>query len=441
MSSTWDELSGRHNASFIENQETLRAAVPSPISDYTSVEDALSKVRSKMRPRHVAESVPVDGAFHRVSSRQVFAPHDVPKLSSSHMDGFAVISKDTGNARPSRPLALELVGAAGPGARSNRTIKSGEAVQVATGAMLPPGADAVVPKEHAEVSGGKVFVKLAVEPGSFVYHAGGDFRKGEVVLAKGRRVRAQDIGLMIGLGFARMDVWTRPKVKVIATGSELTRSIRPEAGKTRESHSHVFMSLISSLGCVPLDGGVIGDDPRTLAKALRSAVATSDFVVTLGGTSAGGKDLIVDAVAGLRPDVLIHGIKLDRGRVTGVACVRGKPVLMLPGPIQAAMNAFLILGVPLAEELSGWERQDMEFVCKLGSDWEGRKRFSDFKKVVYVRLRKGDETTADPLLGETESIRILTDADAYLVVPEGVTRLTAGTPVKVRLVPGFSDNL
>ena len=307
--------------------------------------------------------------------------------------------------------------------------------------MLPAGADAVVPKEYAEVKGRRVLVKLAVEKGGHVFGAGDDIRRGDVVLASGRPVRAQDIGLMISLRFTRVEVWKRPRLTVIATGSELTRSARPGAGKVRESHSHVFLRLIEAQGCVALDGGVVGDSPRALVKALRRALGSSDLVVTLGGTSAGGRDLIVDAVADLHPDVLLHGIRLDRGRVTGIASVNSKPILMLPGPIQAALNAFLVLGIPLIDLLSGRENYGTEFTCTLAKDWEARKRFSDFRKVVYVKLRTAEETVAEPMLAETESMKLLTDSDAYLVVPESVMTLKAGSRIKVRLLPGFSGAL
>jgi len=412
--------------------------VPSRISAYTAVDVALSTITSKILPNSEVEMVSVEDSLGRTTAREVLAPFDVPKLPSSHMDGFAVISKDVENATASHPRTLKVVGAATPGAREKRVIGKGEAMQVATGAMLPPGADTVIPKENVEVIGDKVVLTLAPEKGSYVYKAGEDFHKGDLALGKGRRIRAQDIGLMIGLGLTKLEVWARPRITVIATGSELTRSSTPEAGKIRESHSPVFLSLLRSMGCIPVDGGVVGDDPKALAEALQKALAGTDFVITLGGTSAGGKDLIVDVVAGLSPAALVHGIKLDRGRVTGIACVKGKPVLMLPGPIQAAMNAFLVLGVPLAKVLSGREEHDTSFACRLGKDWEGRRRFSDFRKVVYVKLRSGAETIADPLLGETESIRILTDADAYFIVPESVTRIRAGTVVNVSLVPGFS---
>jgi len=387
------------------------------------------------------ETVSVERAFRRVSSQQVLASRDIPELPTSHMDGYAVRSRDLETASSKRPAILKLIAAVGPGSRLEHAIGRGETVQVATGAVLPSGADAVVPKERAVVRGSEVAVNAPTAEGSYVYAVGEDFKRGNELVAKGRQLRAQDVGLLVGLGLSTLKVWSKPRVTVIATGSELTRSTKPTSGKIRESHSHVFMHLIGSLGSILLDGGVVGDDPTALAKALRKALASSDFVITLGGTSAGGRDIIVDTTSTLRPSVLVHGIKLDRGRVTGVACVDGKPILMMPGPIQAAMNAFLVLGTPIIETLSGRNGASPEFICTLGKDWLARKRFSDFEKVVYVRLKIGDENLAEPLSAETESMRLLTDSDAYLVVPEETTRLAAGSLVRVRLVPGFSEAL
>jgi molybdenum cofactor synthesis domain-containing protein len=406
--------------------------------DYTSVEYALSSVIGNLRVRPRVEVVPVRQAYGRVSSKDLLAPSDVPPFATSHMDGYAVISSDLKGATASRPTLLAVVGEVGPGARPRQRLTHGEAFQVATGAGLPPGADAVVPKEEAEPRGRTVLMKLPPKPGSHIYGAGEDVRRGQAVISAGQAIRAQDIGVMIALGFQSVGVWKKPKVAVIATGNELTSAGRPKAGKIRESHSPVLLRLADSFGCVPVDVGIVVDDPVALAGALRKALAASDFVVTLGGTSAGKRDHVIGTVSSLGPDVLFHGIKLDRGRVTGIASVGGKPVLMLPGPIQAAMNAFLVLGTPIIQRLSGRRSLGIEVACRMESDWESRKRFSDFKKVVYVKMKLRGEMLAEPLSAETESLMLLAAADGYALVPGNVTRLSAGDLVTVRLLPGFS---
>jgi len=398
----------------------------------------LSGVLQNIAPRGAVETLLTRNSYGRVSAEDVVAPSDVPPLATSHMDGFAVISRDVQGATESTPVTLAIEGQAGPGERPKHPLAPGKAIRIATGAVLPKGADAVVPIESAEVNGRKVKVELAVARGSYVFAAGEDVRKGAVVLSKGHAIRAQDIGMMIALGFAEVKVWKKPKVSVIATGNELTTASRPKEGQIRESHSPVLLRLCASWGCTPIDGGIVGDDPALLTKSIKRALATSDMVVTLGGTSAGRRDFVIESVQGLGPVVLFHGIKLDRGRVAGVAVVNGTPILMLPGPIQAAMNAFFVLGSVMIGKLSGNQKLGLELHCKIGQDWDARKRFADFRKVVYFKLRYGRETIAEPILAETESLKLLADADGYFVVPEDVRHISKGSSVKVNLIPGFS---
>jgi putative molybdopterin biosynthesis protein len=296
----------------------------------------------------------------------------------------------------------------------------------------------VVPVESAKLEDGEVHVGFAPSKGEHVFKAGQDIRRGELILPEGHRIRAQDVGILLSLGFRKVRARKRVTVAVLATGSELTPASRPRKGKTVESHSLIFLRLAEALGCATLDMGIARDDPGALRTALGGALAKSDFVVTLGGTSAGGRDLVVCAVSSLRPSALVHGLRLDRGRVTGLASVKGKPILMLPGPIQAATNAFLLVGVPIVERLAGSKEASLSVACVLGAPWQARNRFSDFQKVVYVKLKTGAQTVAEPITGETESMKLLADADGYFLVPENVRKLETGDRVSVRLVPGFS---
>ena len=412
--------------------------MPSSVNEYTAVGDALKLAKRHLRSLRKSESIRTLRSYGRILSQDIVAPTDVPPSPTSHMDGFAVRSGDLLGATAATPALLRMVGSSGPGERSKRAAAPHEAVQVATGALLPEGADTVVPVESARVMGRMIRISHAQGPGEHVFEAGRDIRSGQVLLQKGHVIRAQDIGILISIGCLRVGVWKRPRVAVIATGSELTSARKPRKGKVLESHSPIFIGLAKALGCDIQDFGVVGDDTRKLSEVLRAALSSSDLVLTSGGTSAGKRDLVVRAISGLRPELLIHGLKLDRGRVAGLAVLKGKPVLMLPGPIQAAANAFLVVGVPIIEELSGSVGTGLVVPCVIGGVWEARRRFSDFQKVVYVRLNPGAQPVAEPISGETESMKLLADADGFFVVPENTTRLEAGDRVEVRLIPGFS---
>jgi molybdenum cofactor synthesis domain-containing protein len=405
---------------------------------YAAVDDALRKVTDKILQRHQPEVVSTKKAYGRISAGDVASPTALPPFATSHMDGFAVISKDLQNAMIPSPIFLRLAGEMKLGSQNRRAIHHGEAIRVATGSRIPSGADTVLPSETVKQRGGRIAVSFEPERGSFVYNRGRDIRRGDVVLTKGQVIRAQQIGLLLGIGIARVRVWRRPRVSVMATGNELTNAAAPKPGRIRNSHSPFFLALIGALGCVPIDMGIVKDELPDVAQAIRESLARSDLVITLGGTSVGKKDVVVGAVSSLAPEVILHGIRMDRGRVTGIAVVGGKPVLMMPGPIQGAMNAFVLFGVQLVNLLSGSKGSGLEIPCRMGKGWEARKSFAHYTKVMYVKLDSQYRTTAEPIVGETESIKVLSDADGYVVVPEGVTRLRRGDVINVRLMPGFS---
>lgn len=408
------------------------------VEQYTPVDTALTQVLARVRPDRSAESLPSQLAYGRASAENVLAPADVPAHPTSHWDGYAVISADLSEASDSAPVSLKLTGSARPGASRRLAIGRGETVQVATGALLPSGADSVVPIESVETSGGRITVRRPSDAGSHVYKAGEDVKRGEAVLRKGQTIRAQDAGLLVALGIRKTKVWRKRRVSLIATGSELTDAARPRAGKVVNSHTPLFMRLVEELGCTAVDMGIVRDSAGDVSRRTKAALAKSDLVLTLGGTSAGKHDYVASSVASLHPDLLIHGIKMDRGRVSGAAVVRGKPILLMPGPIQGAMNAFLLLGIPIIEVLSGTTSKVTEIPCTFSEGWDARRRYSDFRKVVYVKLEGGPQLTAKPLEAETESMKLLAEADGYAVIPENVTRIDPGGRVMVRLLPGFS---
>lgn len=406
----------------------------SPVEEYSTVEAVVREALTAAATDPAVETVPTRSSCGRVASEDLLADENVPPLGSSHMDGFAFRYSDL-----LLPRGLRVVGELGPGQRSGHRLKAGEAVRVATGSLIPEGADTVVPLEQAEVTGERVSPLTKLERGQFVYEAGEDLRKGDLVIQKGARVRPQDLGLLIAMGVPRLAVFVKPRVTLIATGDELTNSIDARGGRVRNSHVPLFARLIEQVGCEPVDGGIVPDDPRRMTASLRKALGSSDLVLTMGGTSVGKRDVVGDSVARLGPEVVFHGIRMDRGRVAGLAVVGGKPVVMMPGPIQGAMNAFLLLAMPFVRKLSGQSNVGLALPARLSHGWEARKRFPNFTKVIYVSLRATDrELVAKPMTAETESMTLLSRANAFVIVPEEVTAMAAGEMVTALMLPGFS---
>jgi molybdopterin molybdotransferase len=257
-------------------------------------------------------------------------------------------------------------------------------------------------------------------------------------------LRPQDMGLLASLYVTRVKVFRKPKVAIIATGSELTsKEENIKLGKVLDTHSHIFSRLVDELGGLSFRMGIVADDIAKIRHKIESAMLKSmDLILTLGGSSVGKYDLVEAAINSIgKPDILFHGVKLDRGRVTGLGITKGKPIIIMPGPIQGAMNAFIVFAYPILKLLSGQlNRKPLSILSTLTEEWCARKKFSNFTKIIYVNIRnqRNGEFEADPVMGETETMTILTKSNGYIIVDEKTTHIKAGEKVKVQLLPGLS---
>src|SRR5437870_6169411 len=265
------------------------------------------------------------------------------------MDGYAVAASSLTGASSQSPRVLPLVGGLGFAHLRRRRLSRGRTMRVVTVGEHHVGADTVVPVEDANRADGKIYFLKEVQKGEFCFPIGVDVKKGAVVIHAGAAIRAQDIGMLALLGIRELRVFARPRVAIIATGNELVDSFditHPQ--KVRESHSPIFENLIREIGGVTSSREIVRDDLDLMSDAVERALGRSDIVLTLGGTSLGEADLVEQTLRRIsKKSRIVQDRKMDRGRVAGVAAVRGKPIVMLPGPVQGAMNAFLLLALPL----------------------------------------------------------------------------------------------
>jgi len=365
------------------------------------------------------------------------------------MDGYAINAQDIIQASERTPIVLKLKeGQIKPDRRvpPRSPLRKQEALRIGTGGFLPYGADSVVPLEETREDGkkNKVYIMTTLPAGSFVHQRGHDIKKGQEVMKRGRILRPQDIGLLELLHVTKVKVFKRPRVAIISTGSELTNEARyVKAGKVLDTHSGIISKLVEELGGLSFRMGITPDDIPKIRNKIESAMAQSmDLVLTLGGSSVGTYDLVETAINSMgKPTILFHGVKLDRGRVTGVAVIKGKPIIIMPGPIQGAVNAFIVFAYPIIKLLSGHIKvKPLRVDARMVQEWNARKRFPNFMKIIYVRLRtkKNGEYAADTIVGETESLTTLTMSNGYVLVDERTTHIKAGSKVKVNLLPGLS---
>ena len=411
------------------------------VQDYTSVNVAVQTVSRLISGRLPVETIKAEEAYGRLLSANIISPVNVPDKQRSHMDGFAVVARDLEGASSRSPRILDFVGDTDLVTSRTRRISSGEVAGISTGGKLPLGADAVVPVEHAKRVVERIHFFQEIEKGAFTFPIGNDVKKGSIVIRAGDRIRAQDAGMLALLGIRNVRAFARPRVAIIATGDELVDAFKAnDPSKVRDSHSPIFANLIREVGGVVNSQVIVGDKIGPMTVAIRRALRSSDIVLTLGGTSLGEGDLVEQVLLNIsKRSRIIHGVRMDRGRVAGIAAVQRKPVVMLPGPVQGAMNAFFLLALPLILKMSSGKDSVDVVSARLSKDWKARKRFEDFTKVLYVQLgRSGETLSARPVVGETESMGVLTKSNGFVVVPERVRELRAGHRVSVRLLPGFS---
>ncbi len=382
------------------------------------------------------EEVPLDEAVGRVLAGDVVAPVDVPSFDRSDYDGYAVRAEDTFGATEEAPRRLHLLPEVlATGVVPRGVVQPGTAMQIATGGMLPRGADAVVMVEHTEVQSGALVVRRSVTPGFGVTFAGTDIARGETVLRRGELLTSRETGVLAAIGAARVRVWRRPLVAILSTGDEIIppgEPMRPAA--VFDSNSQVLADAVCELGAIPVRYGIVPDDAEQLGTALRRALAEADVVLLSGGTSKGAGDVCYRVVGQLGdPGIVAHGVALKPGKPICLAAHRGKAVVVLPGFPTSAIFTFHEFVAPLLLALGGRkapERSTVEarLAVKVNSEI-GRTEY------LLVGLLPGPEGLAAYPMGKgSGSVTAFGRADGFVTIPRHQEIVEAGASVRVQLL-------
>jgi len=414
-------------------------------SDYTSVKASYSRLMDAITIKPRAESIFAEQAIGRVLWTDIISHTDIPSSNCSHMDGFVVKYNDISRISQHGPIKLRVVPRRKDDMKENQVLLTGQTIRVSTGEVLPRLGDTVIPVEYTQLDAknNSIIIQRVSAKGSFVSHKGSEIACKDLLLTKRHILRAQDLALIAMLGIRKLKIFKKPKVAIIPTGNELTEDIADiKRGKILNTNSKVISNLIEKLGGTPLDLGITPDNIHKIKNKIRLALSQSDIILTTGGSSVGLRDLVAESINYIgKPGILVHGIKLDRGRVTGLAALHGRPVIILPGPVQGAVNAFIVFAQPLIRFMLGLYPFNKPFIsAKLTEDWNARRKFQDFTKIIYVKLTLSEsgEFHAKPITGETTDITVLTGSNGFILVPERSTMLKRGQKVKVNIFPGLS---
>jgi molybdopterin molybdotransferase len=365
------------------------------------------------------EKVNIDDSLHRVLSEDIVSPINLPEFRRSTVDGFALKAKDTFGASEKNPAILRLIGEIPMGQLSDIEAKDGEAVKVATGGMVPKGADAVEMVEYTEwVDSHTLHAFKTLSPLENVIQVGEDVKAGEVVLYKGHLIRPQDIGLMAGIGKTNVHVYLRPRVAIISSGDEIVPIENvPSPGEVRDINRYTIVSMVKETGGIPLFLGIAKDRFDALKEKIELGLRESDMVVITGGSSVGSLDLtgeVLQIFPGTK--ILGHGVSIRPGKPTLLADINGKPFLGLPGHPVSAMVIFHFFGKPILKILSGLSREGIWHQIKVKAKASrnipsvpGREDY------VRVRLEEREGTLwAHPIFGKSGAISNLVNANGLI---------------------------
>ena len=398
-----------------------------PFTSTISLDDARGIIAREVRPIARVERVPLAAGNGRVLARRIISTADVPPFSRAAMDGYAVRATDTSSASRTTPRVLRCIDQVFTGQVGARAIGAGECIEVATGAPMPDGADAVVIVEDTDSADGHIRVFAAVRPGQNIGARGADISNGQVVLDAGTVLNASRLGALAALGTVDVEVYAKPRVAILSTGNEIVDPGTPLApGHIYDINKFTLSAVVSDNGSLPVTLRNAADTLDDLHRAVHECLA-EDLVVFSGGSSVGRRDLIMDVIAA-RGEVLFHGIAVKPGKPTAFGRIDGKPVFGMPGyPTSCLSNAYILLA-PALRQIARLPPQAVRSVMlPLGAKVNsvpGRHQF------YSVRIANG---MALPAFKASGDITSMSQADGYIEIPADVESISDGTTVEVKL--------
>jgi molybdenum cofactor synthesis domain-containing protein len=410
---------------------------------YMGLEEAFRKLVETCEPKPDTELISINDAYRRLLAEDVESPINIPSHDKSHVDGYTVHAEDTSSASPDNPVTLRLSGKITLLEIPEVPLMRSETLKIPTGGILPKGADAIVHKELVCEENGLVKIFGAVSKGKEVVHSGSDVRKNEIILRKGTNLRAPELALLKALGLPQVRVYRKPLVAIISVGSELTNDPREIAlGKVLNSHALVIAKLVEEAGGIPRDLGIAPDNQESIKMKINEGIEEASIILTIGGSSMGDADLVSDTIKSMgEPGMVVHGLKVQPGRVSGFGSIKNKPIILLPGLIQSTVNAFILLVYPLIRIFIGLPptRQTLQIPVKITKPIRYT-TFPEFRHITWVKIiRTQDGFHAEPILGDSPMLNVLIKADAYILTPENTEMLDEGDVVEANLLPGLGS--
>lgn len=399
-----------------------------PFKELMPREEAVKIILEKVKHVTRTEKVPIQDSIGRVLAVDVVAGFNVPPFDRASMDGYAVKAKDTKGASKTSPIKLKLIGAQHTGGVYEGTVDDGECLEIATGSPMPDGADAVVMVEYTKLDGSLVSVLRQVSPLDNMAKAGEDMIKGTKVLETGTTVTPGVLGALAALGYIEVDVYVKPRVAIYSSGPEIApqgTSLKP--GQIYDINSFTLASVIGMNGGEAVKRGIMEDNLDSIKRSLDDA-STFDLGVFSGGSSVGVKDLFGEAIEEMG-EIFFHGVKTKPGKPTLFGEVKGVPVFGMPGYPTSCLNNSYVYLLPALRKIARlepkhWVRVDVP----MGESFESK---GDREQFITVELREGK---AYRVFKQSGDITSMTNADGFIILPVGYTKVAEGDTIQVTLL-------
>ena len=388
------------------------------------LDDALEKVDNFQKIMDI-EKIDIKDAHNRVLAENIYSFHDSPPFDKSAMDGYAVLAEDTFGASNNNHKHLKLIDFIGAGDFSEKTIKSGEAIRIATGAPIPKGANAVLMEEYTSHEGNDLDIHSQVSPKDNISPLGEDLKKGDKILDSNTFIRSQELGLIASAGFKEIKVYKKPKVKLIVTGNELVEpSSTLDKAKIINSNKYTISSLIQSTGAT-VEVEHAHDNFEEVKSILIKNSKEFDVIITTGGTAISKGDVVVDAVEE-SGELLFHGVSIRPGKPVGSGIINDTIVFTLSGQPVAAMAQFDIFARKYLIQMQG-----LNFDFNIVERESLLKIPSNLGRTDFIRTY-ADEKYAKHILNRGSGIiRSMVEANSYIIIDENNEGIEKGDLVNL----------
>lgn len=388
-------------------------------------------------------------AIERILAAPVVSKLDFPHWDNSAMDGYAVRYEDVQHCSQEQPIVLEIVEEISAGRSPKKTIEQGQAARIFTGGVMPLGADTVVMQEVTQPEGDRVKILAASEPRAFVRHQASFYQAGAPLLSSGVLLQATQLAVLAAAQCTQLKVYRRPRVAILSTGDELISADRVlQPGQIVDSNQYALTALVTQTGAEPLQMGIVPDRPQALTRAIKSAIASSDVVLSSGGVSVGDYDYVEEIIASLGGEIHLSAVGIKPGKPLTVAkfaateATNHKPVLYfgLPGNPVSALVCFWRFVQPALRKLSGVTRGWGPVFVQARSQQD---LHSDGQRETYLwgqlhlvngyyefRLAGGSHSSGNLIsLAQTNGLAVLPVGQTFLPAQEQVKVLKVGSPI------------